>query len=107
MSYWKAVELAGVKGFRIKEKLSRCQKLIVAEQFKALTDATEEILSWLIKRRTSLYLKAVSEGNAAGNYRPISSLPLIWKLLSGRNAEEMYKNLEIMTFYQWRKMVVG
>eukprot|EP00106_Octopus_bimaculoides_P012799 XP_014780241.1 PREDICTED: uncharacterized protein LOC106876265 [Octopus bimaculoides] len=40
-----------------------------------------------------LCLKDVSKENAANNYRPISCLPLMWKLLSAEIAEEMYKFL--------------
>ena len=35
-----------------------------------------------------------TKGNTADNYRPITCLPLIWKLLTGVIAEEMYNYLE-------------
>ena len=34
------------------------------------------------------------QGNTADNYRPITCLPLMWKLLIGVIAEEMYNYLE-------------
>ena len=34
------------------------------------------------------------KGNAADNHRPIACLPLMWKLLAGVIAEEMYNYLE-------------
>ena len=34
------------------------------------------------------------KGNAAENYRPITCLPLMWKLLAGMIAEETYNYLE-------------
>ena len=39
--------------------------------------------SWLTRGRTSLLQKDKSKGNVASNYRPITCLPLIWKLLTG------------------------
>ena len=39
--------------------------------------------SWLTRGRTSLLQKAKSKGNLASNYRPITCLPLMWKLLTG------------------------
>ena len=41
-----------------------------------------------------LCLKDISKGNAVENYRPITCLPLMWKLLTGVIAEEMYGYLE-------------
>ena len=37
--------------------------------------------------------KDPTKGNAAGNYRPITCLPLMWKLLTGMIAEEIYAYL--------------
>ena len=39
-------------------------------------------------------LKDHSKGNAVGNFRPVSCLPLMWKLMKGVIAEVMYKHLE-------------
>ena len=44
--------------------------------------------------RTVLCQKDHSKGNAVENYRPISWLPLMWKLLTGVIAESMYEYLE-------------
>ena len=43
---------------------------------------------------TILCQKDVSKGNAVENYRPVTCLPLMWKLLTGVTAEEMYTYLE-------------
>ena len=48
--------------------------------------ATKRMLSgfvpiWLTRGRTSLLQKDKSKGNVASNYRPITCLPLMWKLL--------------------------
>ena len=50
--------------------------------------------SWLTRRRTSLLQKDKSKGNAASNYRPITCLPLIWKLLTGVIADQIYAHLD-------------
>ena len=39
---------------------------------------------------TILCQKDVSKGNAVENYLPITCLPLMWKLLTGVIAEEIY-----------------
>ncbi len=44
--------------------------------------------------RTVLCQKDPAKGNAVENYRPITCLPLMWKLLTGMIAEEMYTYLE-------------
>ena len=54
---------------------------------------------WLTRRRTSLLQKDESKGNATSNYRPITSLPLIWKLLKGVIADQIYafRSREVVT----------
>ena len=49
--------------------------------------------SVLIKRRTALLQKDKSKGNITSNYRPITCLPLMWKLLLGVIADQIYGNL--------------
>ena len=43
---------------------------------------------------TVLCQKEPQKGNTGDNYRPITCLPLIWKLLTGAIAEEMCNYLE-------------
>ena len=50
--------------------------------------------SWLTKGRTALLQKDKSESNIASNYRPIICLPLMWKLLSGVIADQVYGHLD-------------
>ena len=49
--------------------------------------------SWLTKGRTALLQKDKSKGNIASNYRPITCLPLMWKLLLGVIADQIYGHL--------------
>ena len=50
--------------------------------------------SWLTRRRTSLLQKDKSKGNVASNYRPITYLPLMWKLLTGVIADQIFTYLD-------------
>ena len=48
---------------------------------------------WLTRGRTSSLQKDKSKGNVASNYRPITCLPLMWKLLTGVIADQIYAHL--------------
>ena len=50
--------------------------------------------SWLTRGKTSLLQKHKSKSNVASNYRPITGLPLIWKLLTGVIADQIYAHLD-------------
>ena len=43
---------------------------------------------------TILLLKGKSKENEVSNYRPITCLPLMWKLITGIVADEIYNHLE-------------
>ena len=49
--------------------------------------------SWLTKGKTPLLQKDKSKCNIASNYRPITYLPLIWKLLLGVIVAQIYGHL--------------
>ena len=44
--------------------------------------------------RTVLIQKDKTKGTAPGNYRPITCLPIVWKLMTSMVAEEIYRHLE-------------
>ena len=50
--------------------------------------------SWLTKGRTALLQKDKSKGNIASDYRPITGLPLMWKLLWAVIADQIYGHLD-------------
>ena len=50
--------------------------------------------SWLTRGRTSLLQNDKSKGNVASNCRPITCLPLMWKLLTGVIADQIYAHLD-------------
>ena len=49
---------------------------------------------WLTRGRTALLQTDKSKGNVPSNYRPITCLPLMWKLLSGVIADKIYGHLD-------------
>ena len=49
----------------------------------------DDLPEWMTHGHTVLRQKNPQKGNAADNYRPITCLPLMWKLLTGVIAEEM------------------
>ena len=84
---WKAAGQDGVQGYWIK-KLTECHERI-AEQLDSVLGDEGEISGWMRYGKTVLCLKDPGKGNAVDHYRPISSLRLMWKLLTGILANEM------------------
>ena len=50
--------------------------------------------SWLTRGKNSLLQTDKSKGNVASNNRPITCLPLMWKLLTGVIADMIYAHLD-------------
>ena len=48
---------------------------------------------WMATGRTALIQIDKSKGNVASNYRPITCLPIMWKLLIGIISERLYNYL--------------
>ena len=61
----------------------------VRSQFKEYSDSSF-VPSWFTKGRTALVQKDKRKGNIASNYRPVTCLPLMWKLLSDLIADQIY-----------------
>ena len=80
-----------VQGFLLKDCSSLYER--VRLQLKECLNC-EFVPSWLTRGRTSLLQKDKSKGNKASNYRPITSLPLMWKLLTGVIADQIYAHLD-------------
>ena len=57
----------------------------------------------MVTRKTLLCIKEVQKGNLVSNFRPITLLPLIWKLLSGISAEELCEHLEKTNSLPWEQ----
>ena len=60
---------------------------------------------WMTKGRTVLIQKDKSKGIESSNYRPITCLPLVWKLLTGLITDEVYEFLEKRSYYRRSRKV--
>ena len=75
-----------VQGFWLKNFSSLHE--MVRLQLKECLDSGF-VPSWLSRGRNSLLQKVKSKGNVVSTYRPITVLPLMWKLLTGVIADQM------------------
>ena len=91
MANWKAPGPDGVYGYWIKMLVSMQERIAFHLQ-SCITRG--EVPDWMTTGRTALLLKDKSKGNKVSNYRPITCLPSIWKLLTGIAADEIYSHLE-------------
>ena len=91
MPNWKSPGPDLVQGFQLKNSSSLRER--VKLQLKECLDSGF-VPSWLTRGRTSLLEKDKSKGNIASNYRPITCLPLMWKLLTGVIADQICAHLD-------------
>ena len=89
---WKAAGPDGVQGYWLKNLTSLHQMISV--QLDNILENRKPLPAWMTHGKTVLCLKDPSKGNAVDNFRPISCLPLMWKLMTGIIAESMYDYLE-------------
>ena len=92
MPNWKAPGHDGVQGLWIKRFDEMHER--IATQLNEILEGTKEIPSWMTYRRTVLCQKDLAKGNSVENFRPITCLPLMWKLLTGIFSEDMYCFME-------------
>ena len=91
MPNWKSPGPDLVQGFWLKNFSSLHES--VRLQLKECLDSGF-VPSWLTRGSTSLLQKDKSKGNVASNYRPITCLPSMWKLLTGVIADQIYAHLD-------------
>ena len=91
MPNWKSPGPDLVLGFWLKIFSSLHER--VRLQLKECLDSGF-VPSWLTRGRTSLLQKDKSKGNVASNFRPITCLSLMWKLLTGVIADQIYAHLD-------------
>ena len=89
---WKAPGPDGVQGYWIKKLTSLHDR--IAEQMNEMINNRVPIPAWMTTGRTVLCQKDPQKGNVVDNYRPISCLPIMWKLMTGVIADRVYKVLE-------------
>lgn len=54
--------------------------------------------AWMTRGRTVLILKDPAKGNAASNFRPITCLPIVWKIMTSILGDSVYKHLDEQEF---------
>ena len=89
---WKAPGRDGVQGYWIKNLSSLHERF--SSQMNRILMGEDDLPEWMTHSRTVLCQKDPRKGNTVDNYRPITCLPLMWKLLTGVIAEKMYNYLE-------------
>ena len=52
-----------------------------------------EIREWMTKGKTTLIQKDPFKGTAPDNYRPITCLPMMWKILTAQIREKIYNSV--------------
>ena len=67
-------------------------ELIAKQMNKCLTES--DVPQWMTKGKNYLIMKDPNKGVIPENFRPITCLPILWKLLSGILADSMYQHLE-------------
>ena len=65
----------------------------IASQLNEILNGTARLPKWLTYGRTVLFQKYPANSIVANNFRPISCLPLMWKLTTGILADNMYDYL--------------
>ena len=86
MPSWNAPRKDGFEGYWIKN-LGNLHEQIAVQTNKILMGDDNLVALYSFRR--------IQEGNVIENYCPITCLPLMWKLLTGVIAEEMYDYLEV------------
>ena len=97
---WKSPGPDGVQGYWIKN-LTNLHGRIALQLDTCLQD--KNVPLWMVTGKTVLCVKDVAKGNAVDNFRPITCLPLLWKLLTGIIADDLYSYLEQASFLPWEQ----
>ena len=79
ISNWKTPDNDGIHGFWFK-KFTSIHHRLALEMNKCLQGA--HVPEWMTKGKIALIQKDPSKGTAPNNYRPITFLPMIWKILT-------------------------
>ena len=92
MPNWKALGKDGVQGYWLKNLTSLHPHIAV--QLNQILHGERHLPDWMIFGKAVLCQKDAAKRSAVNNYRPISCLPLMWKLMTGMLAKKMYSHLE-------------
>ena len=100
MPYWKSPGPDGVQGYWIKN-LSNLHNSVALQLERCLQE--NNLPKRIVTGKTLLYVKEIQKVNLVSNFRPITCLPLIWKLLTGILAKELYEKFEKTNSLQWKQ----
>ena len=99
MKNWKAAGRDGVQGYWLKNLTNLHERL--ATHLQSVLDGN--IPDWIITGRTTLILKNPDKPSDVSNYRPITCLPTVWKLLTSIIADEIYIFLDNNGLIPWQQ----
>ena len=74
----------------------------MAEQLNAFLE-TGTTPEWMTTGRTVLIPKDPKKGNIPSNYRPITCLPIMYKVMAAMISDTMYKHLEVNNIMPWEQ----
>ena len=97
MPNWKSPGPDGVQGYWIKNLTALHERIAV--QMNDFIANRNEVPKWITTGKTILCQKDPSKDSAVDNYRPISCLPLMWKLMTGIISNSVYDYLEINNIF--------
>jgi hypothetical protein len=100
MRPWKAAGPDRVQGYWYK-KFTSLHEILVRCYTSILQ--TGNTPGWLTEGRTVLIPKDPGKGNAASNFRPITCLPIAWKLLTGMLSDTMHDYLNTSGLLPWEQ----
>ena len=86
ISTWKA-PAHWIHGFWFK-KVNPIHGRLALEMNRCLQGA--QVPEWMTKRKTTLIQKFPSKGTAPNHYRPVTCLPMMWKILTAQIREKIY-----------------
>ena len=92
ISNWKTPGHDGIHGFWFKKFTSIYDRQAL-EMNRCLQDA--QVPDWITKGKTTLIQKDPIKETAPNNYRPITCLPMMWKILTAQRRKEIYYSLTI------------
>ena len=87
ISNWKTPGHDGIHEFWFK-KFTSVHDRLALKMNRCLQDA--QVPGWMTKGKTTLIQKDPSKGTAPNNYRSITCLPMVWKILTAQIREEIY-----------------
>ena len=90
ISNWNAPGHDGIHGFWFK-KFTSIHGRLAQEMNRCLQDV--RVPEWMTKGKATLIQKDPSKGTAHNNYRPITCLPIMWKILTAQIREKIYSSL--------------